>query len=289
MEVRLITIDEQGHHVADVSHRRPFALLPARVRAVRPPKWWQEIGFILAVYWLYSLVRDVAPAHEVGAYHRAGTVLSIERTLHLNIELSVNHFVATWEFLGGHALAYACDYYYATLHFIVTIGVLVWLYRKHPLRYRSIRTVLIITNLIALIGFWFITLAPPRLLSQDGYIDTVIRFHTWGSLASANVAKEANQFAAMPSLHVGWSLWCAFAIVTLASRRWVRVLGALYPVATTFVVLGTANHYVLDAVGGAVALGIGIAVERLLSGRHAYSRKVIVLPDVEPERELVTA
>ncbi len=274
--------------MAESGHRRPFALLPARVRAVRPPKWWQEIAFILAIYWLYSLVRDHVPAHETGALHRAKAVLSFEKSAHINIEQSVNHFVATWEFLGGHALAYFCDYYYATLHFIVTIGVLVWLYRKHPLRYRSIRSVLIATNLVALIGFWFITLAPPRLMTSYGFVDTVIKFHTWGSLASASVAKEANQFAAMPSLHVGWSLWCAFAIVTLAQRRWVRVLGALYPLATTFVVIGTANHYVLDAVGGAVALGIGIAVERLLSGRHAYSRRTIVLPDVEPDRELVT-
>jgi hypothetical protein len=275
--------------VAEISHRRPFALLPARIRAIRRPRWWQEVGFILAVYWLYSKVRSAVPSHELGAYHRASTVLSIERFLHIDPEESINHFVATAHFLGGHLLAYVCDYYYATLHFIVTIVVLVWLYRKHPLRYRSIRSVLIITNLIGLVGFWFLSLAPPRLLPQYGFVDTVIRFHTWGSLATADVAKEANQFAAMPSLHVAWSLWCAFAIVTLAKRRWVRVLGALYPIATTLVVLGTANHYMLDAVGGAAALGLAVIAERLLSGRHAYSRRTIVLPDVEPERELIAA
>jgi hypothetical protein len=265
-----------------MSHRRPFALLPERVRAIRPPRWWQELAFILAVYYLYSLVRDAAPSHEIGAFHRATSVLSMERFLHIDVERSANQLVASTSWL-----AYICNYYYATLHFIVTIGVLVWLYRKHPLRYRSIRTVLLATNIVALVGFWFISLAPPRLL--PGYVDTVVRFHTWGSLASASVAKEANQFAAMPSLHVGWALWCAFAIVTLAERRWVRVLGALYPVATTFVVLGTANHYVLDAAGGVAVLGVGILIERLLSGRHAYSRRAIVLPVPSPDRELVPA
>lgn len=267
--------------MALTGHRRPFALLPARVRTIRPPRWWQEVGFILVVYYLYSLVRDAAPSHEVAAFHRASSVMSIERFLHLDVEHSVNHLVAVTPWL-----AYICDYYYATLHFVVTIGVLVWLYVRHPLRYRSIRTVLLVTNLVALAGFWFISLAPPRLL--PGFVDTVVHFHTWGSLASANVAKEANQFAAMPSLHIGWSLWCAFAIVTLARRRWVRFLGALYPLATTFVVLGTANHYVLDALGGVAVLGIAVVAERLLSGRHAYSRAV-ALPVSSSEPELVAA
>lgn len=267
--------------MADTRARRPFALLPQRVRAIRPPKWWQEIAFVAVVYYLYSLVRNSVPSHEVGALHRAGSVLSIERSLHIDIEHSVNMLVAhhSW-------LAYASDYYYATLHFVVTIGVLVWLYLRHPLRYRSIRSVLIITNLTALVGFWFISLAPPRML--PGFVDTVVKFHTWGSVASADIAKDANQYAAMPSLHIGWALWCAVAIVTLAQRRWVRILGAMYPAFTLFVVLGTANHFVLDAAGGAIALGIGIVVERLLSGRHAYSRTAISA-HLTPEPELAAA
>ncbi|HVS67878.1 MAG TPA: phosphatase PAP2 family protein [Mycobacteriales bacterium] len=263
------------------SRRRPFALLPERVRAIRPPKWWQEIAFVAFVYYLYSLVRNTVPSHEVGAVNRANSVLSIERALHFDIEHAVNVLVA------GHAwLAYLCDYYYATLHFVVTIGVLVWLYMRHPLRYRSIRSVLMITNVVALLGFWFISLAPPRML--PGFTDTLIKFHTWGSIASGSIAKESNQFAAMPSLHIGWSLWCAIAIVTLAERRWVKVLGALYPLCTLFVVIGTANHFVMDAAGGAITLGIGIAVERLLSGRHAYSRRAIAA-QLAPERELAAA
>jgi hypothetical protein len=92
----------------------------------------------------------------------------------------------------------------------------------------------------------------------------------------------------MPSLHIGWALWCAMAIVTLAQRRWVRILGAMYPMFTLFVVLGTANHFVLDAVGGVIALAIGVAVERLLSGRHAYSRTAFS-PHLSAEPELAAA
>jgi hypothetical protein len=259
-----------------------MAVLPPRIRSARPPRWWQEIGFIAVVYALYSVVRNAVPSHEAGAFQRARTVLSIETRLHINIEHSLNMFVA-----GQHWLAYSCDYYYATLHFIVTIGVLVWLYLKHPMRYRSIRSVLLITNLVALIGFWLISVAPPRMLPH--YVDTVVKFHTWGSLASPGLAKASNQFAAMPSLHIGWSLWCAFAIVTLAERQWVRVLGALYPITTLFVIVGTANHFVLDAIGGAVTLGISVGIQRLLSGRPTYSRPTVALPDASPERELVSA
>jgi hypothetical protein len=268
--------------VDEPRRRRPFALLPERVRAIRRPRWWQEIGFVLAVYYLYSLVRNFAPSHETGAFRRSRDVLSIERFLHIDVEHSANHLVA------NHAwLAYTCDYYYATLHFIVTIAVLVWLYVKHPLRYRSIRSVLIATNLTALVGFWFISLAPPRML--PGFVDTLVKFHTWGSIASGDVAKESNQFAAMPSLHVGWALWCAIAIVTLAERRWVRILGAIYPLCTVFVVLGTANHYVLDAIGGVVTLGIGIGIERLLSGRYAYVPRTQFLAVATTEPDLVAA
>lgn len=261
---------------------RGHGLLPERFRKVTPPKWWQEIGAIAIVYYLYSLVRNRVPSHEVAAFNRARSILTFEGHLHLNVERSLNLFVAhhSW-------LAYISDYYYATLHFVVTIGVLVWLYVKHPMRYRPIRTVLLITNLVALIGFWFVSVAPPRMM--HGFVDTVVKFHTWGSLASPGLAKESNQFAAMPSLHIGWSLWCALAIVSLARRRWVRVLGALYPVTTLLVILGTGNHFVLDAAGGVVTLLIAIVLQRVLFGRPAFRSNEIVLPDVTSERELISA
>lgn len=266
--------------MAETRASRGVALLPARVRAVRPPRWWQEIGFIAIVYYLYSLVRNAVPSHDAGAFNRARTILSIERRLHISIEHAVNSFVA-----GQHWLAYICNYYYATLHFVVTIAVLVWVYLKHPMRYRAMRSVLLLTNLVALVGFWLLAVAPPRMLT--GFVDTVVKFHTWGSFASPGLAKESNQFAAMPSLHIGWSLWSALAIVTLARRRWVRVLGAIYPLATVFVIIGTANHFVLDAVGGAAALGVAVVIQRLLSGRPTYRRQPVEQPTDSTERELV--
>jgi hypothetical protein len=263
--------------VADRPRRAP--ILPwARDRQPAAPRWWQELLLIAVLYGGYTLTRDALPTHKTAAFHRAASVVSVERWLHIDIEHWANHLVA-----GTKWLAYGCDYYYSTLHFAVTLGVLIWLYRRHPSRYRSIRSVLLITTLVALVGFALLPLAPPRML--HGYVDTVVRFHTWGSFASPSVAKASNEFAAMPSLHIGWSLWCAFAIVSLARRRWVRVIGAVYPFATLFVILGTANHYVLDAAGGAAALVTGIVVQRVMSGRAAYLRMPVLVPDSEPEPE----
>jgi hypothetical protein len=243
--------------------RRQLALLPERVRATRRPRWWQELLFVAICYELYSLVRNAVPEHVRPAFRRAGELLDFERRLHIGVEHSVNAFVA-----GRDGLAYVCNYYYATLHFVVTISVMVWLYRRHPLRYRSLRTVLLATNVIALAGFWLYALAPPRMLTSHGFVDTVVTFHTWGSWGSSGVDSASNQFAAMPSLHIGWALWCAIVVARLSQRRWVRLAAVAYPFATLFVIVGTANHFVLDAVGGAVVLALGFGTERLLSGRN---------------------
>jgi len=245
--------------------RRPLALLPERIRGVRRPRWWQELIFVLVCYELYSLVRNAVPEHERPAFGRAADLINAEHRLHIGVEQTVNSFVARHD-----VLAYFCNYYYATLHFAVTIGVMVWLYRRHPLRYRSLRTVLMVSTVVALLGFWLYALAPPRMLSDRGYVDTVVSFHTWGSWGSSGVDSASNQFAAMPSLHIGWALWCAVVVFCLTRRWWIRTLAVLYPLCTLFVIVGTANHYVLDAVGGAVVVGIGFLAERLLSGRSPF-------------------
>ena len=211
-------------------------------------------------------MRNAVPEHEHAALSRSADVIKIEGRLHIGVEKTVNAFVASRD-----ALAYVCNYYYATLHFVVTIGVMVWLYRRHSLRYRSLRTVLLTTNVVALAGFWLYSLAPPRMLTGAGFVDTVVTFHTWGSWGSSGVDSASNQFAAMPSLHIGWALWSAIVVAQLARRRWVRIAAACYPLATLFVIVGTANHFVLDAVGGAVVVGIGFAVEHALSGRSPFA------------------
>jgi PAP2 superfamily protein len=260
-----------GHEVTDDAGRKALRRSPrtGRLRVYlstpRKPRFVVELALIALGYWVYSLVRNAVPERKTPAVDRAWDLLDLEKSLHIDIEHSVNHAVngVTW-------LIVSMNYYYATLHFVVTIGVLVWLYHRHPGRYRAVRTVLFLTTGLALFGYFFFALAPPRLLPGAGYIDTVLVHHTWGSMASGDMKNVSNQYAAMPSMHIGWSTWCALAIATFARPLWVKVLGVLYPLTTLFVIVATGNHFVLDAVGGWITLAVALALQRLLNARSAY-------------------
>ncbi|OKI05084.1 hypothetical protein A6A06_10540 [Streptomyces sp. CB02923] len=227
----------------------------ARLRSPRSPRLWFEILLIAVSYWVYSLIRNAVPEQKSQALKNADWIWQAEQTLGIAVEKTVNHAVdsVTW-------LIVSMNYYYATLHFILTIGVLVWLYRWHPGRYAAARLALFATTGVALVGYYFYPLAPPRLMNGGGFIDTVIVHHTWGSMASGNLASMSNQYAAMPSMHIGWSLWCGVMIALIAKPVWAKVLGLLYPTTTLVVIVSTANHFWLDAVGGILCLAFGIGL-----------------------------
>ncbi len=239
--------------------------LVARLRKPRKPRLWFEIILIGLSYWVYSMVRNAVPEQETAAMHHADLIWKLEKTLGIAVEEHVNHVInsVTWLIVG-------MNYYYATLHFVMTIAVLVWLFRKHPGRYASARLTIFATTGFALVGFYFFPLAPPRLMHGGNFIDTVEVHHTWGSMASGNLSHVSNQFAAMPSMHIGWSLWCGITIAMLARPLWVKVLGLLYPAATLLVIISTANHFWLDAVGGVICLAFGFAVSYVVYGRLTY-------------------
>jgi hypothetical protein len=249
--------------------RRFTGLFPNRLLRWRRPVWWQELLLIAFGYWLYSLGRNaIKSEREVGLAH-GRSVEKLQNALHLNFEQSVNQWVGHHEWV-----AQVMDYYYATLHFVVTIGVMLWLFLRRPHLYRGARTALFVTTLIALAGFALYPLAPPRLLDPDRYIDTLLKFHTWGSLADPQIAAHSNQYAAMPSLHIGWALWCGLSIFMCANRLWVRLLGLAYPFGTLIVIVGTANHYIVDAVGGAIIVALAFGIQWLFSGHGAYTPPV---------------
>ncbi|MFG2720379.1 phosphatase PAP2 family protein [Streptomyces sp. NPDC048416] len=236
----------------------------ARVRSLRRPRRpriWFEVLLIAVSYWVYSLIRNAVPEQKAQALRNADWIWSAEHHLGIAVEQSVNHAVnsVTWLIIG-------MNYYYATLHFIITIGVLVWLFRSHPGRYAASRLVLFATTGVALVGYFFAPLAPPRLMNGGGFIDTVLVHHTWGSMASGDLKNMSNQYAAMPSMHIGWSTWCGLTIFALASAPWAKILGLLYPMATLVVIVSTANHFWLDAVGGLLCLTFGLLVSRTWYG-----------------------
>ena len=221
---------------------------------------WHEVLLLGVVYGLYTMARGISAGGADKAVANANRVLRAERVVGLSPERWLNHAVST-----RALLAVPADYAYATLHYVVTLAVLVWLWRAHPAAYLPARRTLIAATLLGLLGFASVPLAPPRML--PGFIDTMARYgHDgwWGSAGSApkGLGSVTNQFAAMPSLHVAWAIWCAWMVARLAQRAWVRRLAVAYPVVVVLVVLSTANHYLLDAVAGLLVLLAGYAISR---------------------------
>ncbi|MEV6262927.1 phosphatase PAP2 family protein [Streptomyces sp. NPDC051784] len=254
-----------------LSRMRPRLPSLSSLRSPRRPRLWFEILLIAVSYWLYSLVRNAVPEQKAAALRNADWIWSVEHTVGLAFEETVNRAVnsVTW-------LIVSMNYYYATLHFVVTIGVLIWLFRRHPGRYAATRLILFATTAVALLGYYLFPLAPPRLMNGGAFIDTVMVHQTWGSMASGNFKHMSNQYAAMPSMHIGWSMWCGLTICALATAPWARILGALYPAATLVVIVATANHFWLDAVGGVACLAFGAAVSFAWYGSmpHRLPRRI---------------
>ncbi|MER5857700.1 MULTISPECIES: phosphatase PAP2 family protein [Streptomyces] len=226
---------------------------PARSR------WWTELPLILLVYGCYSAGRLLARGDVSGAVDHGLSILRIEKLLHLNAEHPLNRLFTREPWLGVPA-----DFWYASLHYLVTPAILVWLFRSRARYYRAARTWLMTSTFLGLIGFTLLPTCPPRLLSAShGFVDTMAQYSSygwWGGEASAprGLGGMTNQYAAMPSLHCGWALWCGVMLWRHGGTRLTKVLGVAYPLLTAIVVMGTANHYFLDAVAGVAVMGVGL-------------------------------
>ncbi|GGM91246.1 phosphatase PAP2 family protein [Streptomyces fuscichromogenes] len=221
-------------------------------------RWWTELPLILLVYACYSAGRLLARGDTGTAVDHGLAILRVEKALHLNAEHPLNRLFTQEAWLGVPA-----DFWYASLHYLVTPAILVFLFRKRAEVYRRARTWLMTSTFIGLIGFTLLPTCPPRLLAAKyGFVDTMAQYSSygwWGGEASAprGLGGMTNQYAAMPSLHCGWALWCGVMLWRHGGNRLTKVLGVAYPVLTALVVMGTANHYFLDAVAGVFVMGVG--------------------------------
>jgi hypothetical protein len=258
-----MTAVEHGPGWTVAGARRPWSP-DSSATARRGRLWlrpaWREIALLAAVYELYTLTRRVTAGGAGEAIAHARVALRMEHAVGLAPEHWLNHAVSI-----RPLLAVPADYVYATLHYVVTLVVLVWLWRAHRSAYLPARRTLMATTLLGVVGFVSVPLAPPRMM--PGFIDTMARYaHDgwWGSAASAprGLGSFTNQFAAMPSLHVGWAIWCGVVVARYALRAWVRGLAVAYPVLVVLVVLSTANHYLVDAVAGLAVLLAGYGTAR---------------------------
>ena len=226
-------------------------------------RWWREVLYIAGFYAAYSVIRDLRGTRPVSitqAYTNAKRVIGVERFFGIFQERRIQ----SW-FLHSHLIVRALDDFYGSAHFIITFGVLIYAFRRQKERYPFYRNVLAITTALALLGFAFFPLMPPRLLPASYHItDTLRTIGGLWSFDSGPMSTVSNQYAAMPSLHFAWAMWCSAVIAGSTRRRALQVAVWIYPALTLLCILVTGNHYVLDAVGGAVTFGLAYGAVRLI-------------------------
>lgn len=289
--------------------------------------WWKEALIVAGFYVIYSWIRNQFGSNTIAAdgvpeaaFHNAELVIRIERAIGLYHEETIQEL-----FLSHRWFIQIWNVYYGTFHFFVTLGVFILLFFKRKDVFPQWRNTLAAMTALAIIGFAFFPLMPPRLLDAPcpiatapphdpadvaagnaspivregakntdfggacvpsdlrrgddgrydgtngfGFVDTVKEYGGPWAFDSEEVAAISNQYAAMPSMHIGWSTWCAIAVWPLLRRRWTRALVLLYPAVTLFCIVVTANHFWLDGLGGLVSFGVGAFIGW---GLHRWNQK----------------
>jgi hypothetical protein len=271
--------------------------------------WWKEILIMGAFYFIYSLTRNRFGSIRVSgddiplnSFNNALKVIRFERAIGLYHEESIQQW-----FLPYKWFIQLMNTYYGTAHFAVTIGVFFVLMSRRKDVFPLFRNALAAMTGLAIIGFALFPLMPPRLLdapcpgtakivvagqetvrktfggdciptklrnyngaTEFGFVDTLKVYGGPWDFDSGGIAARSNQYAAMPSLHIGWASWCAFAIWPLARRKWIRAAVLLYPALTLFCIVVTGNHFWADGIGGILALAGGFGLGALF---HNFNQK----------------
>ncbi|MBH0775809.1 phosphatase PAP2 family protein [Nocardia bovistercoris] len=221
----------------------------------------RQLALITVLYFCYRAGR-LLTADETGrAFDNAEGVLDLEHGLGLRSETAVQSL-----FVDHQWLAVSANFYYATAHFTVAVAVLLWLWTFRPHHYRWTRNVMVAATGAALLVHVLVPLAPPRMLPEHGFID-LAAIHGQSVYGPVGADGLSNQFAAMPSLHVGWALLLAVALVAATEGAW-RWIFLIHPTLTLLVVVGTGNHYWLDAVVAVGLLGTAALLHPTVSIPH---------------------
>ena len=217
----------------------------------------EAAGMVLALYPVYGRIRDLVGVSRADAFHNAKQIIDWQERLGLFHERTIQGwFLSSRWFIGFWNL------FYGSIHFAGPVVTLVALYHFDPGRYLRWRNTFLLILVVALVGFWFYPLMPPRLLpSSFGFVDTRLTYFTIGKPVP-HAQETGDLYSAMPSLHIAWATWAVFALWPLVRAHWARAVLASYPVLMIFATVVTGNHYFLDAVGGWVALAVAYTLAR---------------------------
>ena len=218
----------------------------------RRPLLVGEILVVLCLLRVYDYVRAHAEVRAAAAMQHGRALLELEQVLRIDVERTLNHWAERHDLVTLLA-----SHWYQFVHIPVTLSVLAWVWLRHPGHYRRVRTALVLINVVGLAVFLLLPVAPPRLLPGGGFLDSVA-LAGFGSGHGGPLA--ADQYGAMPSLHLAWAVWSALVARRILRRPFWRLAWLGYPIMTTVAVVLTANHYLLDAVVGA---GVALLALRL--------------------------
>ena len=225
---------------------------------------------MVGLFFVYKLVRFSVRGQAGEAFSNAQTVVDIERALRFFTEPELQRIV-----MDHPGVVRFLNQYYIGAHFPVTIAVLAWLYVRRPLGYLTTRRILLVSSAVGMLIHVVYPLAPPRMLPSLGFVDTGKLFGPAAYGTGAVFGDIANEFAAMPSLHFGWAVIMAVAIVRYGRTplRWIIVV---HPMLTTAAIVMTANHYWLDALVSGLVIALIYATasvgSRVLPTRRARAR-----------------
>ena len=237
----------------------------------RPHRAAVEVGILAFLYGMYEVVRGAGDTSVSVARDDTADIVFLERTLHVFHEQTVQEWSRGVPFLPA-LLGVA----YMSMHFGVTALAVRWVYRERRQAFPIVRTTLIASTALALVGYVVYPAAPPRLAGL-GFSDTVTK-HTGLNLSSDLLGSFYNPVAAVPSLHFGYALIVGVVVFKLARRRWVRLLGAVYPAFMLFDIVATGNHFWFDAAAGGAVVAAGWWIARALVRPNQSSARLRAVP-----------
>lgn len=238
---------------------RPISYIGSRL-----PRGWTDLFLQLALffcaYQAYQVVRGMSEGRDALAFANADRIIDVERSLGLFFEPGLQSAMLEL----GWVIDFA-NWMYVNSHFIVTTSFLAWLYLFRNDYFYFVRNMFMVAMLLALTGYLLFPTAPPRLVPEEGFVDTIAAFTVLEQDSNA-VSLLVNKYAAVPSMHIGFASMVAVTAFLLVRTAVAKAAWVLYPLMVLFVVVVTGNHFWLDAAAGAaVAAASATVAHRLLA------------------------
>ena len=219
----------------------------------------RQLLLFLLVYNAYQVVRGLTDGGDELAFANAERLIEIERSLGAYFEPGFQQALLDYTWLID-----AANFMYMNSHFVITTAFLAWLYMFRNEHFYFVRNMFVIAMALALVGYAAYPTAPPRLIPEEGFTDTIALF-TGVAQDDKTLSLLVNQYAAVPSMHIAFSLMIAVPGMTLTTNAAARTVWSAYPLIVLFVIVVTGNHFWLDAAAGAAVACLAAVTARQLA------------------------